>query len=101
MGIDTLFDEAGYPGSDDCVGQLSSTDELGVVKGNEVSEEVMLEREEAEDLEVESEAGGKVPTGVRARVSRRLVAGIRIYSDDVGSCVEFSAILPGPASKES
>jgi hypothetical protein len=57
-GIDVLFDKAGRIVSDGCNGQVSSTDEFELAKINEPSEELMFERDEADDLEFDSEPDG-------------------------------------------
>ena len=87
--------------SGDCNGQGSSTDELELVKANELSDELMCECDEADDLEFDSEPGRGAPKGVRVRAGRRLAAGIRMKSAEVGLCITFSVILPGLGSKDS
>ena len=100
-GAETLFDKAGCPVTGDCSGQRSSADELELAKANELSDELMYECDEADDLEFDSEPGRGAPKDVRVCAGRRLAAGIRMKSAEVGLCITFSVILPGPGSKDS
>ena len=82
--IDVLFEEGTSPVSEDCDGGVSSVDGLESAYLNELSEELIFERDETDDLEFDSEPDGAAPKGVRARTGRRLGADKCLYSADVG-----------------
>lgn len=101
IGMDVLFGKVGCTVSDGCKGQVSSSEELELASMKEASEELTFERDDADDLELDSEPEGRAPKGVRTRTGRRVVAGIRVNSADVGLWPGFSAVPPGPGNRDS
>jgi hypothetical protein len=84
IGTEVLLGKVGCTASDGCKSQASSSDEPGLASMKKPSEELTFKRDEAGDLEFDSEPDGRPPKGVRAQTGRCAVAGIRINSADVG-----------------
>jgi hypothetical protein len=84
IAIEVLLGKVAGTASHGCTDQPSSSDEPGLASMKEPSEGLTFERDEAGDLEFDSEPGGRPPKDVRAQTGRRVVADIPINSADVG-----------------